>query len=72
MTHLQETGQPLDNYALGTQSTCFLTGAFFPSSTFSFVPRTCWHYGFQRAYLLGGNGSGDRYSDDGSRSSVMI
>jgi hypothetical protein len=69
MTHLQETGQPLDDYAAGTQSACFLTGAFFPSS--SFVPRTYWLRGYRQA-VLDRDVSGGQYSGAGSRSSVMI
>jgi hypothetical protein len=70
MTHLQETGQPLDNYATGTQSVCFLTGAFFPSST-PFVPLTYWNRVHRRVYL-DRDDSGYQGSVDGSRSSVMI
>jgi hypothetical protein len=69
MTHLQETGQPLDNYATGTQSVCFLTGAFFPS--FTFVSRAYWNRGDRQA-TLGRRDPGVRDSDAGSRSSVMI
>jgi hypothetical protein len=69
ITHLQETGQPLDNYGMGTQSTCFLTGAFFPS--FTFVPGMFWERDFRQAYL-GRYGPDFRRSYDGSRFSVMI
>jgi hypothetical protein len=69
MTHLQETGKPLDNYLTSTQSTCFLTGAFFPSSTF--VPCTFWYRDCRWA-CLGGGDLGKRVSTDGSRFSVMI
>jgi hypothetical protein len=69
MTHLQETGQPFDNYATGTQSACFLTGAFFPSSTI--VPNAYWSRIDRRAFL-DGEASGYQGSDVGSRSSVMI
>jgi hypothetical protein len=69
MTHLQETGQPLDNHATGTQSTCFLTGAFFPSRVL--VPHAYWLRDYQQAKLIGG-ALGWRDSNSGSRSSVMI
>jgi hypothetical protein len=69
MTHLQEKGQPLDDYATGTESICFLTGAFFPSSTF--VPGMYWDRDLRQAFLDGGD-PGYQYLADGSRSSVMI
>jgi hypothetical protein len=69
MTHLQETGQPLDNYSLDTQSACLLIGSFFPSSTI--VPIIYWRRGHQQA-RLGRSATDYRGSDDGSRSSVMI
>jgi hypothetical protein len=71
MTHLQETGQPLDNFAIGTQSGCLLTGAFFPSSTSPIVLYMCWYRGLRQAGLVR-NAPDYRSSDDGSRSSVMI
>jgi hypothetical protein len=69
MTHLQETGKPLDNYRTDIESVCFLTGAFFPSS--SFVPNMYW-LRFHRRADLDGDDPGIQDSDRGSRSSVMI
>jgi hypothetical protein len=69
MTHLQETGQPLDNYAKRTQNACFLTGAFFPLSTV--VPSVHWQCERRQVYFVRDN-PGYRDSVDGSRSSVMI
>jgi hypothetical protein len=70
MTHLQETGQPLDNYATGTESACYFTGALFSSHT-PFVPYAFWYRDRRRANL-GRNSSDYQDSVDGSRSSVMI
>jgi hypothetical protein len=70
MTHLQETGQPLDNYTTGTQSICFLTGAFFPSFSMASVPNAYWDRG--RRTVFDKDDIGFVYSEGGSRSSVMI
>jgi hypothetical protein len=71
MTHLQETGQPLDDYATGTQSACLLIGTLFPSYTTPSVPRTYW-FRVHRQANLDKNAFDYQFSHVGSRSSVMI
>ena len=69
MTHLSETGKPLDNYANGTESISYLIGAFFPS--FVNVPFAYWYRDDRRARLIGD----DPCFQDGSvgaRFSVII
>jgi len=72
ITHLQETGQPLDNYQNSTESMTYLTGAFFPSIDGSaFVPCVCWLHGDRRADL-DGRGPRNRGGGIGARSSVIV
>jgi len=69
MTHLSQTGKPMDNWQNNTESISHLIGAFFPSSVN--VPGSCWDRGF-RQVRLGGRDSGARDGNIGARSSVMI
>jgi len=72
MTHLTETGQPLDNYANGIESIACLTGAFFLSIDGStHVPCAFWNREDYRTVLASG-GLNSRGSYIGVRSSVVI
>ena len=72
ITHLTETGQPLDNYQSNNESITYLTGAFFPSIDGSaFVPFACWNRDDRQAYLVR-HVPGSRGVFFGVRSAVMI
>jgi len=69
MTHVTETGQPLDNYQNNKDSRDFLLGAFFPFS--ADVPCAYWDRGNLQAGL-GKNSPGDRVDCIGVRTSVIV
>ena len=71
MTHLSETGKLLDDVwnPANTESYCYLTGAFFPFSTF--VSGACWNRG-DRKVDLDGSRSRAQNGSIGVRTSVMI
>ena len=69
MIHLTETGELMDNFANGTESTSYLTGVFFPSSTF--VSCAYWDRGFRQA-SLDRYDPRDRDENIGARFSVMV
>jgi len=69
MTHLEETGKPLDNYQNWAESTSYLIGAYFLSS--ALVPFAYWDRGFQQARLAGFDSS-SRGTNAGLRSSVIV
>jgi len=62
MTHLQETGEPLDNYENGTDSVIYLTGAFFPKRSFH-VPYVFWREDGRQVFLTGESlpGRGEKF-----------
>src|SRR3989339_279755 len=69
MTHLEETGKPMDNWQNGTESISYLTGAFFPSSVL--VPYAYWYRGGRRVGLFRGDPP-YRDGDIGARFSVVV
>ena len=71
MTHLSETKKPLDDVwnPTNTESHCYLTGAFFPSSVF--VPYVYWNRDNHQAGLSG-NDPRNRFGNIGARFSVMV
>ena len=69
MIHLSETGKPLDNYADGTESISYLTGAFFSSSPS--VPYACWDRG-NRQVGLGRDVPRNRDESVGAHFSVVV
>jgi len=72
ITHLEETGQPLDNYQNSEESITYLTGSFFPSIVDSaFVPCVYWIRDNRRAYLRRDDPRG-RDGFVGVRSSVIV
>jgi len=72
ITHLEETGKPLDDYQNNKESIAYLTGAFFPSiNSSAFVPYAYWNRDFRQA-SLGRDGPRCRVGSFGVRSSVMI
>jgi len=72
ITHLEETGQPLDDYRSDKESITYLTGAFFLSiNSSAFVPCAYWFRGNQRASLYG-YVPRDRDGSVGVRSSVIV
>ena len=72
ITHLTETGQPLDNYQSNNESITYLTGAFFPSIDGSaFVPYAFWFRGVRRADLRR-SVPGSRDVCFGVRSAVIV
>jgi hypothetical protein len=71
ITHLQETGKHLDNFELGTQSSCFLIGVLFPSCIISIVPSAYWIHIHLKA-IFGRLDPDSQHLDIGSRFSVMI
>jgi len=72
ITHLQETGQPLDDYQNNEESIAYLTGAFFPSIDGSaFVPCAYWRRHDRRVRLFACV-LRDRGGTVGVRSSVIV
>jgi len=69
ITHLQETGKPMDNWQNNTESISYLTGAFFPSSVD--VPHVYWN-GAGRQVILGRSNLRRQDGGFGLRSSVMV
>ncbi len=69
MTHLTETGQPLDDYQNDRESISCVIGAFFPFSVV--VPVACWVSEFRQVSFdfFSSNGY---YEDQGVRSSVIV
>ena len=67
--HLQETGEPLDNYQNGEDSVASLTGAWFKKS--GNVPNVYWSAYFAQAGFDRDDPAGS-YSGYGSRSVVMV
>jgi len=53
VTHLTETGQPLDDYGSDKEGATYLTGAFFPSDDSSLVSCAYWRRDDRRARLRG-------------------
>jgi len=72
ITHLQETGQPLDNYDNDIESITYLTGSFFPSIISSaLVPYAFWYRDGRQAYLFRRIPRA-RVENIGVRSSVIV
>jgi len=70
MTHLRETGQPLDNHRNGKDSIAHLTGSFFPRLVYA--PSACWNEDFHQAGLDLSPAGGHWNKGNGIRSSVAI
>jgi len=71
MTHLQETGQTLDNHVTGKESIIYLIGSFFPAiNSFALVPFACWSRGNRPG--LDRCDSGSQIENIGVRSSVIV
>ena len=72
MTHLEETGKPLDDWQNNKESITYLTGAFFPSiATSAFAPCAFW-FRDDRQAILDRNAPRDRVGRIGVRSSVIV
>jgi len=72
MTHLTETGEPLDDFESSKESITYLTGAFFPSIDGSaLVPYASWRRVFRQA-CLGVSVPRSRFGYIGVRSAVVI
>ncbi len=68
ITHLTETGEPIDSWIHDTESISYLSGAFCPFSVS--VPSACWYCG--RLPLLENCGPYHLAKDIGVRSSVIL
>jgi len=69
MTHLNETGEPLDNYQNNTDNIAYLTGVFSPSSVY--VSYACWERASRQA-CLDWRGPDNQEEYFGVRTSVII
>jgi len=72
ITHLEETGKPLDDWKNNKESVAYLIGSFFPSIDGSaFVPYVYWGRVYRRA-RLSGDVPRSRFVHIGVRTSVIV
>ena len=75
MTHLTETGEPLDDYVGDKESITYLTGYFFPSCAIDgsvFVLYAYWSRDNRQACLIGDGRPGHPNGSIGVRTSVIV